>query len=61
LPLRDELPDLYNDQACADLYPARWQPAQAPWWLAPVSVLQVAEPLSDQQAADAVCSRLAWQ
>ena len=59
--LRDELPDLYDDQAFADLYPATGQPAYAPWRLALVSVLQFAEQLSDQQAADAVRSRLEWK
>jgi len=61
LQLRDELPDLYDDQAFADLYSAVGQPAYAPWRLALVSVLQFAEQLSDQQAADAVRSRLEWK
>ena len=59
--LRDEMPDLYTDEAFADLYPASGQPAYAPWRLALVSVLQFAEQLSDQQAADAVRSRLEWK
>jgi transposase len=61
LQLRDELPDLYDDQAFVDLYPTSGQPAYAPWRLALVSVLQFAEHLSDQQAADAVRSRLDWK
>src|SRR5205085_1496809 len=61
LQLRDELPDLYDDQAFADLYPATGQPAYTPWRLALVSVLQFAEQLSDQQAADAVRSRIEWK
>lgn len=61
LQLRDELPDLYNDQVFADLYPASGQPAYAPWRLALVCVLQFAEQLSDAQAADAVRSRLEWK
>ena len=61
LQLRDELPELYDDQAFADLYPATGQPAYAPWRLALVSVLQFAEQLSDQQAADAVRSRIEWK
>lgn len=61
LQLRDELPDLYDDQAFADLYPPTGQPAYAPWRLALVSVLQFAEQLSDQQAADAVRSRIEWK
>ena len=46
LQLRDELPDLYNDQAFADLYPATGQPAYAPWRLALVCVLQFAAQLT---------------
>jgi transposase len=61
LQLRDELPDLYDDQAFADLYPASGQPAYAPWRLALVSLLQFAEHLSDQQAAEAVRGRLEWK
>src|SRR3989442_1432391 len=61
LQLRDELPDLYDDAAFADLYPANGQPAYAPWRLALVCVLQFAEQLSDEQAADAVRSRLEWK
>lgn len=59
--LREELGDLYDNQTFADLYPANGQPAYAPWRLALVSVLQFAEQLSDQQAADAVRSRLEWK
>jgi transposase len=59
--LRAELPDLYDNEAFADLYPTNGQPAYAPWRLALVSVLQFAEQLSDQQAADAVRSRLDWK
>ena len=61
LQLRDELPALYDDAAFADLYPATGQPAYAPWRLALISVLQFAEGLSDEQAADAVRSRLEWK
>jgi transposase len=59
--LRDEMPDLYDNEAFADLYPRSGQPAYAPWRLGLVSVLQFAEKLSDQQAADAVRSRLEWK
>jgi transposase len=37
------------------------RPAEAPWRLALVSILQYAEGLSDRQAADAVRGRLDWQ
>jgi transposase len=36
-------------------------PAQAPWRLALIVVLQVAENLTDRQAAEAVRSRLDWK
>ena len=59
--MRDELGRLYEDEAFAALFPRRGQPAEAPWRLALVSVMQFAEGLSDQQAADAVRSRLDWK
>jgi len=59
--LRDALGTLYSDNDCADLFPTRGQPAEAPWRLALVTVLQFAEGLPDRQAADAVRSRLDWK
>jgi transposase len=59
--LRDELGRLYDAAAVAALFPRRGQPAEAPWRLALVAVLPFAEGLSDQQAADAVRSRLDWK
>jgi transposase len=59
--MRDELGRLYEDEAFATLFPQRGQPAEAPWRLALVSVLQFAEGLADRQAADAVRSRLDWK
>ena len=61
LRLRDELGALYEDAAFAALFPARGQPAEAPWRLALVTVLQFAEGLSDRQAADAVRGRIDWK
>jgi transposase len=61
LALRDELGVLFSDQDFAHLYPARGQPAEAPWRLALVTVLQFAENLSDRQAADAVRGRIDWK
>jgi transposase len=52
---------LYSDADCADLFPTRGQPAEAPWRLALVTVLQCVEGLPDRQAADAVRSRLDWK
>jgi transposase len=43
------------------LYPHRGKPAEAPWRLALIPVLQFAEELSDRAAADAVRSRIDWK
>src|SRR4051812_32495250 len=59
--MRDELGAVYDDRMFASLYPARGQPAQSPWRLALVTVLQFAEGLSDRQAADAVRGRIDWK
>jgi transposase len=59
--LRDELGTIYEDAAFARLFPERGQPAEAPWRLALVSVLQYAEGLSDRQAAEAVRGRIDWK
>jgi transposase len=61
LRLRDELGTIYQDESFASLFPHRGQPAEAPWRLALVSVLQYAEGLSDRQAADAVRGRIDWK
>ncbi len=61
LQIRDTLGTLYTDADFADLFPTRGQPAEAPWRLALVTVLQFVEGLSDRQAADAVRSRLDWK
>ncbi|MCA9838547.1 MAG: IS1182 family transposase [Trueperaceae bacterium] len=59
--LRDELEGLYNDELFADLYPERGKPAEAPWRLAIVTILQFAEDYSDREAADAVRSKIDWK
>src|ERR687884_1596523 len=61
LRLRDELGTIYTDEAFAALFPTQGQPAEAPWRLALVTVLQFAEGLSDRQAAEAVRSRIDWK
>src|SRR5205807_10539546 len=42
------------------LCPTRGRPAEAPWRLALVTVLQALEGLTDRQAADAVRTRIDW-
>jgi transposase len=59
--LRDELGVLYRDEQFAPLFPARGQPAVAPWRLMLVTLLQFAEDLTDRQAADAVRGRIDWK
>ena len=61
LQLRDELGTLYEDQDFQDLFPSRGQPAEAPWRLALVTIMQYAEGLTDRQAADAVRTRIDWK
>ncbi len=61
LQLRDEFGTIYEDTQCMDLYPQRGQPAEAPWRLALVSVMQFREGLSDRQAAEAVRGHLDWK
>lgn len=59
--LRDELGPIYEDEAFTNLFAIRGRPAEAPWRLALVTVMQFAENLSDRQAADAVRSRIDWK
>src|SRR6516162_172309 len=61
LNLRDELGTVFTDTDFAPLYPSRGRPAEAPWRLALVTVLQFVENLSDRQAADAVRARIDWK
>jgi transposase len=56
--LRDQLGTVYADSRFAALFAVRGRPAAAPWRLALVTVLQVAEGLSDRQAAEAVRGRI---
>jgi transposase len=59
--VRDALGTIYTDEAFAELFSARGRPAEAPWRLALVSVLQFAEGLPDRKAADAVRGRIDWK
>ena len=59
--MRDELGTIYHDELFSELYLHRGRPAQAPWRLALVTVMQFAENLSDHLAADAVRARINWK
>jgi transposase len=57
----DELSAVFQDELVAALFPRRGQPAEAPWRLVLVTVLQFVEGLSDRQAAEAVRTRIDWK
>ena len=59
--LRDEIGAIFTDQDFISLFSSRGQPAEAPWRLALVTIMQFIEGLSDRAAADAVRSRLDWK
>src|SRR3954452_4848616 len=59
--LADQLGAIYRDEQFAALFPDRGQPALSPARLAPVTVLQFVEGLSDRRAADAVRGRIDWK
>ncbi len=59
--MRDEFGALFEDEQFGDLFPTRGQPAEAPWRLALVTILQFAEGLSDHRAAEAVRGRIDWK
>jgi transposase len=59
--LRDQLGTIYEDALFTDLFSTRGQPAEAPWRLALVRVLQFVEGLSDRQAAQAARRCIDWR
>jgi transposase len=61
LRMRDALGVVYQDADFADLFSERGQPAEAPWRLTLVTIMQFAEGLTDRQAAEAVATRIDWK
>lgn len=59
--MRDELGTLYTDEAFATVFSSHGRPAEAPWRLALVTVMQYVEGLSDRQTAEAVRARIDWK
>ncbi len=59
--MRDEIGTIYDAYTFAELFPTRGQPAEAPWRLALVTIMQFAEGLTDRQAADAVRGHIDWK
>lgn len=61
LRLYDALGTIFTDQDFADLFAHQGQPAEAPFRLALITVLQFLEGLSDRQAAEAARARIDWK
>jgi len=61
LQIRDTLGSIYVDEDFTFLFSARGQPAQSPWRLALVCVIQYMENWSDRLAADALLGRIDWK
>jgi transposase len=59
--MRDVLGVIYDDASFRPLFAVRGHPANHPWRLALVTVMQFAEGLSDRQAAEAVRARIDWK
>ena len=59
--MRDHLGTIYAHTAFEALYPPCGKPAEAPWRLALITVMQFAADLSDRAAANAVRSRIDWK
>jgi transposase len=59
--LRDQLGTIFTDAQFAPLFAPCGQPAECPWRLALVTLLQFAENLSDRRAAEAVRGRIDWK
>ena len=59
--MRDKLGEFYQDLDFAHLFAVRGRPGETPWRLALILVFQFAEGLSDEQAAQAVRSRIDWK
>lgn len=59
--LRDEIGTIFDDPLFAPWFPTGGQPAESPWCLALITVMQFVEGLSDRQAAEAVRARIDWK
>jgi transposase len=61
LAMREVLGPLYDDQRFAPRFSPTGRPAEAPWRLTLITVMQFAEALSDRQTAEAVRARIDWE
>ena len=59
--LHDEPSAVFGDVRFASLFPARGRPAEVPWRLILVTLLQFAQGLPDRLAAEAVRGRIDWK
>ncbi len=59
--MRDVFGAIYDDTFFTPLFAVRGRPAETPWRLALVTVMQFAEWLPDRQAAEAVRARIDWK
>src|SRR4051794_5877861 len=59
--IRDRLGELFSDEQFAAAFGIRGRPGWSPGRLALVTVLQMAENLTDRQAAEAVRDTLSWK
>jgi transposase len=59
--IRDQLGELFTDEAFGAAFAARGKPGWSPGRLALVTVLQMAENLTDRQAAEAVREKISWK
>ena len=61
LALRDELGNIFRVEDFVGLFSRRGRPAEAPWRLALITVIQLVERLSDRGAAETVRGRIDWK
>ena len=59
--VRDQVGELFSDELFASGFGVRGRPGWSPGRLALVTVLQMAENLTDRQAADAVRDKISWK
>lgn len=59
--IRDQLGELFTDEAFGAGFAARGKPGWSPGRLALVTVLQMAENLTDRQAVEAVREKISWK
>jgi transposase len=59
--IRDQIGVVYHDERFQEVFSQRGQPAESPWRLVLICILQFVENLSDRQAANAVRARIDWK